>query len=104
MFKKWSLFAAIALLALFALAVDVQAATEKYTFNDVTVTENDAELTIEIEASTKVTKKAEYSTCSYYADDYAEYLGYYDAPVLAGDSAGEVLDFCVENFGNRDIS
>ena len=95
--KKWSLWAAVLGVALFIVTTSVYAANAKYTFADVTI---DGQ-TVEIEASVKETKKSAYSTCSYYEDDYADYLGYYDDDVAAGDTAEQVLDFCVNHFGDR---
>ena len=84
----------VLLTALLLLVGTVQAAKTKYTFNDVEIDEQ----VVEIEASVKDTKKSDYSTCSYYSVDYGEYLGYYDADVVAGETAEDVLDFCVAHF------
>ncbi|MDX1686669.1 MAG: hypothetical protein R3248_01690 [Candidatus Promineifilaceae bacterium] len=98
MLRKWSAIAIVLLLAIFVVAGAVHAANTKYEFDDVTI---DEETTVEIEAAVKDNKKSDYSVCSYYSDDYAEYLGQYAEETLAGDTAERVLDFCVENFGNR---
>lgn len=95
--KEWTVVAAILIIALFALAGTAQAAVTKYTFNDVDI---DGTI-IEIEASVKKTNKADFSTCSYFSDGYLDYLGYYEAPVAAGDGAEEVQASCVESFDER---
>jgi hypothetical protein len=40
--------------------------------------------------------------CSYYSDDYAEYLGYYEEAGFSSTDAEEVLAFCLDNFEERD--
>lgn len=95
--RKTLFIAGLMIVFSLALATVAYAGNAKYTFNDVGI---DGEL-VEIEASLKTVKKGDYTTCSYYSDDYADYLGYYDADVFAGDSAEEILDFCVTNFDNR---
>ena len=98
--KKKSTLSIVLLTVLAAtllMASTVLAKNSKYTFHDVTIDEQ----TVEIEASVKNTKKNDYSKCSYYADDYAEFLGAYDEDVSAGDTAEEVLDFCVEHFDDK---
>lgn len=80
-----------------AFATTAYAGVTKYTFNDVDI---DATI-VEIEASVKTVKKGDYSTCSYYSDDYIDYLGYYEDDVLAGETAEEVLAFCVDHFDER---
>ncbi len=97
MLKKWSAIAIVLLLAIFVVAGAVHAANTKYEFNDVTI----GERTVEIEAAVKDNKKSDYSVCSYYSDDYAEFLGQYAEDTLAGDTAEDVLNFCVENFESR---
>ncbi len=91
--------ASVGVLALLTLllATAVQAAQTKYTFNDVVIDEE----TFEIEAAVKSNNKNDYSNCSYYADDYAEWLGNYQEDVVAGETAEEVLEFCITNFDNR---
>ena len=94
--RRMLLLVTLLLLLAFATTVAVQAKTTKYTFNDVNV---DDDTVVEIEASVKITKKNEYSNCSYYSDDYGEWLGNYQVDESAGDTAEAVLDFCVANFG-----
>lgn len=84
------------LFVMLATATTVLAKTDKYTFNDVTIDDQ----TVEIEASVKSNNKGDFSSCSYFSDDYADYLGAYQADVFAGDSAEDVLAFCVDNFDN----
>lgn len=95
--KKMLIFAALSLVLSFALATGVQAKVTKYTFNDVDI---DGTI-VEIEASVKTTNKGDFSICTYFSDDYADYLGQYEEAVEAGDTAEEVLDFCVANFDDR---
>jgi hypothetical protein len=96
--KQWVLFAVILLAAAFFMVGSAHAAVTKYTFNDIDVEDT----IVEIAASVKVTNKVAFSTCSYFADDYAGYLGYYAEDVAAGSTADEVLAFCVANFDARD--
>lgn len=98
MFRKIGFLLILVLVAAFIVSGTVQAAVTKYSFNDVVIDEQ----VVEIEAGVKSVNKGDFSSCSYYTDDYAEYLGHYTAPVSAGDTADEVLGFCVDNFGNRD--
>lgn len=98
MFRKTSILLILVLIAALLITGTVLAAKEKYTFNDVDI---DGTL-VEIEASVKSVNKGDFSTCNYYADDYAYYLGFYMADESAGDTAGEVLAFCVDNFDNRE--
>lgn len=94
MSKKTLILTSLLILLTFALATVAQAANTKYTFNDVVI---DGEI-VEIEAGVKTTKKSDFSNCSYFTDDYIDYLGYYEEAVSAGDTADEVLDFCVSHF------
>ncbi|MDT8304715.1 MAG: hypothetical protein RRC07_02165 [Anaerolineae bacterium] len=96
--KEWIVVAAILTIALFVVTGTAQAAVTKYTFNDVDI---DGTI-VEIEASVKETNKAAFSTCSYFADDYREFLGTYEDAVVGGTTADEVLAFCIGNFTNRD--
>ncbi len=96
--RRSSLLIILVLVLALLVSGTVLAAKEKYTFNDV-----DIEGTIvEIEASVKSVNKGDFSTCSYYADDYAYYLGFYTADESAGDTAEDVLAFCVDNFDDRE--
>lgn len=95
---KLLILTGLLLIFTFALASVAQAKTNKYTFNDVVI----GEQIVEIEAGVKSNNKGDYSTCSYYSDGYADYLGFYEEAVKAGDTAEEVLTFCVNNFENRD--
>jgi hypothetical protein len=78
-------------------ATTVLAKKTKYTFNDVVIDEQ----TVEIEASVKDNNNNDFSECSYFSDDYADYLGQYADDVIPGDTAEDVLDFCVANFDNK---
>ena len=49
-----------------------------------------------VEASTK-SGRSPYTTCRYFAPDYAEYLGRYDAP----EAAPAPIAFCVSNYEHR---
>lgn len=97
MLRKTLAFASAMILIILVLATTVQAANTQYTFNDVEI----GEQIVEIEASVKMTNKSDFSTCSYYSDDYMEYLGYYQEAVSAGNTAADALDFCVAHFGDR---
>ena len=95
--KKILILTSLMILFTFGFATVVQAATTKYSFNDVNI---DGTI-VEIEASVKDNNKGDFSQCTYFSDDYQEALGYYSEPVVAGDSAGAVLDFCVAHFDER---
>lgn len=95
--KKSLIFMSLLILLTFALATVAQAANTKYTFNDMDIDG----VIVEIEAGVKTTNKNDYSNCTYFTDDYRDVLGYYAAPVFAGDTAEEVLQFCVNNFDER---
>jgi hypothetical protein len=97
MYKKIALATSLALILTLALVTVVHAKVTKYTFNDVDIDET----IVEIEAGVKTTNKGDFSNCSYFSDDYQESLGYYQEAVFAGDTADEVLAFCVENFDER---
>lgn len=97
MSKKRLILVTLMILLTLALTTTALAKNTKYTFNDVVI---DSEV-LEIEAGVKANNKNDYSNCSYFADDYAESLGYYADKEFAGDTADEVLDFCVDNFENR---
>lgn len=92
--KKTLIFVSLLILLTFALAAVAQAANTKYTFNDVDI---DGTI-VEIEAGVKNTNKNDYSNCTYFTDDYRDVLGYYADAVDAGDTAEEVLEFCVTHF------
>ena len=82
---------------LLLLASPAVAKTTKYTFNDVDIDGT----VVEIEAGVKDNNGGQFTQCSYFSDDYGEYLGEYGEPVVAGDTAEEVLAFCVANFEAR---
>lgn len=86
-------------MALLVPATVVTAGATKFSFNDVTFSDG---TTGEIEASSKDGKKSDFTTCSYYSDDYAEYLGYYESDEFASTEADEVKEFCLDNFEERD--
>ncbi len=96
MIKKYLLTILSVLLISLLFTSAVFAAVSKYTFNDVVIDEQ----TLEIEASVKNNKKGAYSNCSYYTDDYAEWLGNYQEDVFAGETEEEVLEFCEDHFEN----
>lgn len=97
MLKKLTLITLSVVMASLLATSAVIAANTKYEFSDVVI----GDQIVEIEASVKDNKKSEFSTCSYYSDDYEEFLGQYQEDVIAGETAEEVKDFCVENFENR---
>ena len=97
MLKRALVTTSLVALAALLLATGVQAGQTKYTFNDVTI----GETVVEIEAAVKDTKKNDYSSCSYYSDDYGTWLGDYQDEVFAGETADQVESFCVEHFDDR---
>lgn len=97
MIKRITLITLSVVMASLLITSTVFAAVTKYEFSDVEI---DSQI-VEIEASVKDNKKSDFSTCSYYSDDYQEWLGQYQENTVAGDSAEEVKDFCVEYFENR---
>lgn len=98
--RKLALTVGLVIALVGALALPAYAPNEKYTFNDVQLTD---ELTGEIEASVKIQKNKDDSiTCSYFTDDYEESLGYYfefvePAPL----DAETVKQFCLDHFDDR---
>ena len=97
MFKKLTLITLSVIMASLLVTSVVFAAKTKYAFSDVEIDEQ----IVEIEASVKNNKKNDFSTCSYYSDDYEEFLGQYQEAVVAGENSSDVKDFCVDNFENR---
>ena len=95
--KKILILTSLMIVLSFAFTSTVQAAVTKYSFNDVEING----IIVEIEASVKDNNKGAFSQCTYFSDDYQEALGYYSAPIVAGDTAEEVLEFCAENFDER---
>ena len=89
------------LIAIFSLTIVVTpalAGSIKYTFNDVIFSDNSVG---EIEAAVKDSRKSDFTSCSYFSDDYVDHLGYYSEPTVAGSTAEEVKTFCEENYINR---
>jgi hypothetical protein len=97
MSKKITLVTLIAVLVSLLAVTTALAAVAKYTFNDVDI---DGAI-VEIEASVKDNRGSQFSTCTYYSDGYLDWLGQYQEAVAAGDTAEEVLAFCVSNFDER---
>lgn len=97
MVKKTLRLSLLVFLVALLMASAALAATTKYTFNDVVIDDQ----VVEIEAGVKETNKDSFTNCSYFSDDYREHLGYYQEAVSAGDTAEEVLAFCVANFDQR---
>lgn len=81
-------------------------ADAKHTFTGVTLTDGD--LVVEdavIEASVDDHKKDEndWTNCSYFTEDWADYLGAYGEALVPGDGSAEaVRDFCIESFPLRE--
>ncbi len=73
------------------------AGSGKFTFNDVTFSDGTVG---ELEASSKVKKN--FTTCSYFSDDYEAYLGYFQSAEFASEDAEEVLAFCLEHYEDRE--
>ena len=96
MFKKLTLIALSVVVASLLITSAAIAAKTKYEFSDVLIDDQ----TVEIEASFKDNKNNNFSSCSYYSDDYEEWLGQYQEDVVAGELADEVEQFCVNNFAN----
>lgn len=97
MHRKILILTSLMILLTFTFVSVVQAAVTKYTFNDV---DTDG-MIVEIEASVKDNNKGKFSQCTYFSDDYEDALGYYSDAIVAGDTAEEVLAFCVEHFYER---
>lgn len=97
MFTKTSLAAIPSVIIALGSAAVARADNTKYTFNDVEIDDR----IVEIEAGVKSTKKNDVSDCTYFSDNYATFLGYYEDDVFAGATADEVLQFCIENFDER---
>ena len=97
MFKRTLVALSLVALAASFLATGVLAGQTKYTFNDVEI----GDQVVEIEAAVKDTNKNDYSSCSYYSDDYGTWLGDYQDDVLAGETEGEVQSFCEDHFEDR---
>lgn len=97
MIKKLTLITLSIVMASLLLTTSVFAAVSKYEFSDVEINGQ----IVEIEAGVKENKKSVFSTCSYFSDDYGEWLGQYQADELAGGNAEDVKQFCVDNFENR---
>lgn len=81
----------------FAIPMLVSAAVSKYTFNDVAI---DGQV-VEIEATVKQNKRTDVARCDYYADDYAEWLGYYEEAVSISMDSNNVEAFCADHFVDR---
>ena len=58
----------------------------------------------EIEAGSKIVQSGVLTSCSYYSDDYRDYLGYYEDNTFASTDADEVRAFCLDHFADRDVS
>jgi len=102
MTKRAAVVLALVVVATLALSGVALAKTFKFTFEDVTLTDGD--LVVEngvIEASTKETKKTTFTNCNYYTEDYEAFLGQFQSDDFFSDDAGEVEEFCVDNFENR---
>lgn len=97
MFKKLTLITVSMIMVSLLATSAVFAAKTKYEFSDVEINGQ----IVEIEASVKQNKKNEFSTCSYYSDNYEEFLGQYQEAIVAGETSPEIKDFCLENFDNR---
>ena len=95
--KRTTFTVLIAIVVSLLLTTAALAANSKYTFNDVNIDGT----VVEIEAAVKDNKKSDFSSCTYYSDDYQEWLGQYQDDVDAGDTAEDVLDFCVDHFDDR---
>lgn len=55
----------------------------------------------DLQASSKVNNKGQFTTCSYYSA--GEYLGYFQSAEFASSDADAVLQFCLDNYANRDV-
>jgi len=92
------LLATLMLMALLPLARASAANLEKFTFTSVTFPDG----TIgDLQASSKINNKGQFTTCSYYSG--GEYLGYFQSAEFASFNADAVLQFCLDNYANRDV-
>jgi len=78
-----------------------QAAVNKFSFNDVIFPDGTLG---ELEAGSKITQKSTFTSCSYFSDDYADYLGYFQSGEFASEDAAEVLAFCLAHYDERETS
>lgn len=98
--RKLAITSGLVIALVATLALPAFAPVEKFTFNDVLLPNDEVG---EIEASVKVHRNKDDSVnCSYFADDYAESLGYYfDFVEPAPLDPDAVLEFCLDNFSER---
>ena len=95
--KKIVIIASLVALLALLMATTAYAKKTNYTYTDVELNGQIGE----IEAGVKTTNKNDYSECTYFSDDYQDALGYYADAEIAGNTAEEVLEFCVEHFDER---
>lgn len=99
--KRAAMLFAVVVVATLALSGVALAKTNKFTFEGVTLVEDEIENAV-IEVASKSTKKEELTTCSYFTADYEEYLGQFQGEeFFTKDEASQAEDFCVENFSER---
>ena len=89
---------ALLILPTAALAAKSTHFNNKYTFEDVTFSDGTTGV---IEAASKQVDDSTFTTCSYYSDNYAQYLGQYQSDTFASADANEVEQFCLDNYVNR---
>jgi len=92
------ILATLTLMALLPLASASAANNQKFTFTGVTFSDGKVG---DLQASSKVNNKGQFTTCSYYSA--GEYLGYFQSAEFASSDADAVLQFCLDNYANRDV-
>lgn len=90
----------ILVLVLLMIPAVASASVNKFGFNDLTFPDGTLG---ELKAGSKITNKGDFTSCSYFSDDYQDYLGYFQSSEFASEDAGEVLAFCLANYGNREL-
>ena len=88
-----------------AAAKGGQKDNQKFTFTDVTLSEEGVVVAengvIEAASRDKKNDKQDWTECTYFTEDYAESLGTFGSSDFASTDAGEVLDFCLQHFPDR---
>lgn len=101
--KLYTLTIVVTILAILALPTAALAAKKthfnnKFTFDPVTFSDGTSGT---IEAGSKQVDNSTFTSCNYYSDDYAQYLGSFKSDGFASPDADEVEAYCLENYVNR---
>ena len=98
MSRRAALVLAVVVVATLAVSGVALAKTNKFTFEGVTLVEDEIEDAI-IEVASKGTNKTEVTTCSYFTADYETYLGQFQGEeFFAADESSLAKQFCLDNF------